>query len=74
MSDWVSGTLDRSELPDRTLMIWGAESALTPPPVRAAWRRAFPSAEVNEIAGTDHALITQAPSAVAQAIADFLAH
>ncbi len=54
------------------LFILGRRDAMTPPKAAAALRKAIPSAQTIEVAGSGHALMAEAPDAVLEALRGFL--
>src|SRR5690606_668153 len=73
MGEWLAVPFDLDNIDQPTLILYGDESPLFGAEVQRAYKAAMPDTELESIANTDHALITQNPSAVAEAIAGFLA-
>ena len=60
----------RVEVP--TLLVWGEHDQLLPAELAAAWQEAIPGARLALIPDTGHVPMVEDPSAVAQALLEFL--
>ena len=55
-----------------TLLVWGREDRISPPPHGEAWRRGLPHARLEVLDGAGHALPLEEPTRVAELVQAFL--
>ncbi len=63
--------LHRIDVP--TLIVWGKEDRLLPPPYGAAWQKAIPNARLVTLVGAGHVPHVEEPADTAGVIVDFIA-
>jgi cis-3-alkyl-4-acyloxetan-2-one decarboxylase len=61
-----------SELERPTLLVWGMDDRVLPPPILEAWRGVYPHAEVLELESARHYLQEDEPAAIVERLTTFL--